>query len=288
MKKGFNIESLFTTPSTTVTSTTIPTTKIRHDNHGGRGGKNNGRGRSPDSSHPVDPTSNPRDEDYFYEGGGNSGPELSGENNENEQRGRHNSGYDLNNGKSPSGSADKLPAYVNTKFQHVLFTESPSREKAAPKASEPATTSSPNMSTFTICINYTEGIHIAESKTRGDRDHIGFVVDWINTKQYLDSNQEKLILYLVVSLCIGLILVLLAIIVRLSYVHRKHKRVKLDISEPVANHRLTPSRDLNFDLYSNYDNFDVGLDPGPVRFHGRNTLRGDDEPGERSLNNYYG
>ncbi|ELT95416.1 hypothetical protein CAPTEDRAFT_226260 [Capitella teleta] len=64
----------------------------------------------------------------------------------------------------------------------------------------------------------------------------GFITDWIATWRFIAANQEKFILYTVMSLLIGLVLLLLVIIfVLVVQRHKAEKQAKLDISEPIAN-----------------------------------------------------
>ncbi|OWF37651.1 uncharacterized protein LOC110467191 isoform X1 [Mizuhopecten yessoensis] len=147
--------------------------------------------------------------------------------------------------------------------------------------------------------------------TSMERAASGMVVDWFNTFYFLRENHEKAVLYLVLGVCFGIISLLLIVVIKLMINNRRKKRVKLDITDPTHSHFLPPPNHLDTPTLSRADSIDrieiVRFEPRstlrrdrdatlrrdfeshiPLRtdFEAEDTLRSD--PGDRSLNNYYG
>ena len=113
----------------------------------------------------------------------------------------------------------------------------------------------------------------------------------------ISENKEKLILYLCLGLCVGVILLLLVIIIRLMMTRRRKEspRQKLDISEPME----TSAPPENMTLLNDSDRND-GIEM--LSFNQSNSLRrpppggtltrsnpySRPDPGNHSINNYYG
>lgn len=130
----------------------------------------------------------------------------------------------------------------------------------------------------------------------GDKT-VGLITDWIWTWNYISENKEKLILYLCLGLCVGVILLLLVIIIRLMMTRRRKEssRQKLDISEPME----TSAPPENMTLLNDSDRND-GIEM--LSFNQSNSLRrpppggtltrsnpySRPDPGNHSINNYYG
>lgn len=85
------------------------------------------------------------------------------------------------------------------------------------------------------------------------------------------------------GVCLGLIIVLFAVVIKLMILNKKHKRAKLDVTEPTHSQHASPSNHLDGPAMERADSLDrIEV----VRFSPRGTLRTD--PGNRSLSNYYG
>ncbi|KAL5009573.1 hypothetical protein ScPMuIL_011878 [Solemya velum] len=113
--------------------------------------------------------------------------------------------------------------------------------------------------------------------------HTRLFANWLNAFHFLGKNREKAILYMAIGVCLGLIIVLLAVVIKLMILNKRHRRAKLDVTEPTHSQHASPSNHLEAPVLERADSLDrIEV----VRFSPRGTLRTD--PGNRSLSNYYG
>ncbi|XP_055949936.1 protein eva-1-like [Argiope bruennichi] len=115
---------------------------------------------------------------------------------------------------------------------------------------------------------------------------IGFISEWISAYKFITENKEKFILYVTLSLGVGVLLFLLVLTVRLySQQQRTLKKAKLNVSEPLP----------TFEDCSDLEPFDPRLDNSVevVRYTNTSTIRRQDStsqpraPLSHSMNNYY-
>ncbi|XP_035227155.1 protein eva-1 homolog C-like [Stegodyphus dumicola] len=117
---------------------------------------------------------------------------------------------------------------------------------------------------------------------------IGFITEWIAAYKFITENKEKFILYITLSLGLGVLLFLLVLTFRL-YTQQQQtlKKAKLNISEPLP---LTFDEDC-----SDLDQYDPRQDQSVevVRYTNMSTIRRQDStsqpraPLSHSMNNYY-
>ncbi len=108
-------------------------------------------------------------------------------------------------------------------------------------------------------------------------------------------NKEKFVLYAVLSLCVGIILVLLVIIVRLVQTRRRVKReARMDITDPVPTSSPPPPDDFTSALLNGNHSHPQGDTSGEEAAeiisysHNRGPPPFRSDTGTRSFNNYYG
>ncbi|KAK7486634.1 hypothetical protein BaRGS_00022159 [Batillaria attramentaria] len=123
---------------------------------------------------------------------------------------------------------------------------------------------------------------------------VGIIKDWFAAVRFLQTHQEKAVLYMVVGVCFGLILLLLVVLGRVCVQLKRNTHAKLDMSEPTHSRnvsRLHNHTGLDTPMLDHSDSIDrievVRFEPrGTLRSGYHSTLHSDS--GDRSLCNYYG
>ncbi|KAK3099033.1 hypothetical protein FSP39_025432 [Pinctada imbricata] len=119
------------------------------------------------------------------------------------------------------------------------------------------------------------------------RGATGLVVDWFNALNFLQENEEKAVLYMMLGVFGGLIFLLIVIIIRLIIRNKQQRRTKLDVTDPVHANAIPPENHIEAPTLSRHDSMDrIEV----VRFEPRSTLMRAsllDSNGDRSLNHYY-
>ncbi|ESO89325.1 hypothetical protein LOTGIDRAFT_210364 [Lottia gigantea] len=133
-------------------------------------------------------------------------------------------------------------------------------------------------------MNVTAKIDVGSSKEQ----NAWFVLlrEMFNAWHYLKANEERVILYFVIAICLAIILMLTALLIKIGTDFKRSIRAKLDVTEPTHSHNYNSHNHTSMetpmlDGSDSLDRIEV------VRFSPRGTLRNND-PGNRSLSNYYG
>ncbi|XP_067676550.1 protein eva-1-like isoform X2 [Haliotis asinina] len=174
---------------------------------------------------------------------------------------------DPNSINTAKKSGDSNPDLVNPD------KDTPIKDKTKPtEASSGTTTTKP-------CYNYTT-VPAGQQRDRS----MGILMNWLNAVNFLNKNVEKVILYLVLGVCVGIIILLTVILIKIGRDYKRNVRAKLDVTEPTHSHNVTsnhhPLEASSIERAESIDRIEV------VRFSPRGTLRND--TGTRSLSNYYG
>ncbi|XP_071112933.1 protein eva-1-like isoform X1 [Haliotis cracherodii] len=173
-------------------------------------------------------------------------------------------------GNPSTVNTDKKPGEGNPSTVNT-DKETPIKDKT-----KPTETSS---STANPCDNYTT-VPAGQQRDRS----MGILMNWLNAVNFLNKNAEKVILYLVLGVCVGIIILLTVILIKIGRDYKRNVRAKLDVTEPTHSHNVTsnhhPLEASSIERAESIDRIEV------VRFSPRGTLRND--TGTRSLSNYYG
>ncbi|XP_050391545.1 latrophilin Cirl isoform X3 [Patella vulgata] len=132
-----------------------------------------------------------------------------------------------------------------------------------------------------ICMNETANVAVGNQRDAP----VGFLQDLFNAWYFLKGNQEKAILYFVIGVSFGIIVLLTVMLIKIGADYKRNMRAKLDVTEPTHSHNMGHNHNsLETPMLDGSDSLDrIEV----VRFSPRGTLRNND-PGNRSLSNYYG
>ncbi|XP_046571568.1 uncharacterized protein LOC124279747 [Haliotis rubra] len=175
---------------------------------------------------------------------------------------------DPNSVNTNKKAGDNNPGFVDPD------KDTPIKDKTKPTEASSGTTTNP-------CDNYTT-VPAGQQRDRS----MGILMNWLNAVNFLNKNVEKVILYLVLGVCVGIIILLTVILIKIGRDYKRNVRAKLDVTEPTHSHNVTsnhhPLEASSIERAESIDRIEVVL----VRFSPRGTLRND--TGTRSLSNYYG
>lgn len=103
------------------------------------------------------------------------------------------------------------------------------------------------------------------------------------------ENREKALLYMILGICVGVIIFLLVIIIRLVIINKQKRRATLDVTDPAHSNTQPPPLDNSAESpmlprSDSIDRIEV------VRFEPRRTIARASliDNGDRTLNHYYG
>lgn len=141
------------------------------------------------------------------------------------------------------------------------------------------------------CVNYTLAppeFVVPSSSKKGSAT--GLVVDWLNTFNFFDKHREKALLYLILGICVGVIIFLLVIVIKLVIINKQKRRATLDVTDPAHSNSQPPPVDNNgvdtpmLPRHDSMDRIEV------VRFEPRRTIARASliDNSDRTLNHYYG
>ncbi|KAL8570889.1 hypothetical protein ACOMHN_023562 [Nucella lapillus] len=152
-----------------------------------------------------------------------------------------------------------------------------------------------------LCVNHTlgtMGVPTVRTLPNSNEAPVGVVRELFSVVRFVQGHQEKAILYLILGVCVGLILLLSAVLGRVCYKLKHNTHAKLDLMEPTHSrnvshlvHHTNHHSLLETPMLEHSDSIDrIEV----VRFEPRGTTRSGyhsslhNDSGDRSLNNYYG
>jgi hypothetical protein len=190
-------------------------------------------------------------------------------------------------GAGEDGEAGYVPGPSTFNYSNIFSPMTPPLEVDY----SGSTGNNTNYTVLDLTTPYATNVGVGEVK---DDQYLGIFQDWMAAGHFINDNLEKFILYIVVSVLLGIILLLLVIILRLIIVHRrKYRQAKLDISETVASSPPAHEDFPVFDGSSNSDGIEIlsinHNKPPPFR---TDSLRSSSDyrtdTANRSIHNYYG
>ncbi|XP_048765915.2 protein eva-1-like isoform X2 [Ostrea edulis] len=184
-----------------------------------------------------------------------------------------------------------IPKFTTSKPDSDMYPKDQEREKEdITISSNEDKDSKMEENTTDHCVNYTlappESV-VPSSSRKGSAT--GLVVDWLNTFNFFDKNREKALLYMILGICVGVIIFLLVIIIRLVIINKQKRRATLDVTDPAHSNTQPPPLDNSAESpmlprSDSIDRIEV------VRFEPRRTIARASliDNGDRTLNHYYG
>nr|XP_022292393.1 protein eva-1 homolog C-like isoform X2 [Crassostrea virginica] len=140
------------------------------------------------------------------------------------------------------------------------------------------------------CVNNTlapPGAIVPSTSKKGSAT--GLVVDWLNTFNFFHKYKEKALLYMILGMCVGTIIFLLVIVIKLVIINKQKRRATLDVTDPAHSSTQPPPLDNGPEtpMLPREDSMDrINV----VRFEPRRTIARASliDNSDRTLNHYYG